>query len=76
MDIWKKLQGWYTQNGISTSPFFDGYSTEMARDHMMTDFTERMLEIEESLDAFGGWLIENKAPTSVLSKFREARKSR
>lgn len=27
-----------------------------------------------NLDAFGGWLIEMKAPTSVLEKFREARK--
>lgn len=47
MSIWKRLEAWYSKKGISTNQFFDGYSTEMARDHMMNDFTERMLDKEE-----------------------------
>lgn len=31
-------------------------------------------ELEFNLDVFGGWLIEKNCPTSVLNKFREARK--
>lgn len=44
MDIWEKLQKWYTQRGISTGQFFNDNSTEMGRDEMLMDFASRMLE--------------------------------
>lgn len=46
MDIFKEIQDWYTRNGISTSQFFDGNSTEMGRDEMLIDFAYRMLQKE------------------------------
>jgi hypothetical protein len=49
MDIWKRLEAWYSKKGISTHAFLDGYSTEMYRDNLMIDFSERMLDKEEEL---------------------------
>lgn len=47
MDIWKEIQNWYTQNGISTGEFFNNNSTEMGREEMIIDFAYRMLEKEK-----------------------------
>lgn len=44
MDIWKELEKWYTQRGISTAEFFNNNSTEMGRDEMIMDFAYRMLK--------------------------------
>lgn len=73
--IYDQVKRWYTQNGISTQQFFKDQSTELGLEEMMNDFAYRMLKKEFELDAFGGWLIEKNCPTSVLERFRKARKA-
>lgn len=40
---------------------------------VLKEAVKEIKELEFQLDAFGGWLIEKKCPTSVLEEFRKAR---
>lgn len=51
----------------------DFNALEFAIRHLEKSSNEKAKELEFNLDAFGGWLIESKAPKVVLDKFREAR---
>lgn len=57
MDIWKELERWYCKRGISTAPFFEYNSTEIARDEMLFDFARRMLNKERGYEDFGDYHV-------------------
>ena len=55
-------------------PWPDCDKVYLAVDKTAYDAQVRKLkDLEHSLDAFGGWLIENNCPKTVLDEFRKAR---
>lgn len=47
MDLYTKIEKWYTNNGISLSSIYDNNSTEGYREELVEDFADRALQIDK-----------------------------